>query len=81
MGLEMLIVTLLGTASITMILMFLPAAFELFHPKDSGPRLIQDNLDLITIVPIANIEDYQPQAAALPTKVSGLLYGIANLET
>ena len=77
MGLETLIVTLLGTAALTMALMFLPAAIELLHPKDAGPRLIEEGISLVTIMPITNIEEKQLTPIAL--KLSGL-FDIANLE-
>lgn len=80
MGLETLIVTLVGTAVVTMALMFLPAAVELIHPKDSGPRLIRDSMAVANIMPITNLEERQPFINPLTVKVSGLLYTIANLE-
>jgi hypothetical protein len=80
MGLETLIVTLIGTAVVTMTLVFLPATIELIHPKDSGPRLIHDGIELVTIIPLTNIEEQQPFINPLTVKISGLLYSIANLE-
>lgn len=81
MGLETLIATLIGTAALTMALMFLPAAIELLRPKDAGPRLIEDGIAVVTIMPITNIEERQPFVSPLNLKIPpGLLPAIANLE-
>ncbi len=60
MGIETLVVTLLGTALVTLALMFLPALIELRNPKDAGPRIISDIMPTISVVPIVNIEE-EPQ--------------------
>ena len=57
MGLELFTIALTGTAAITFLLMLLPAAIELAHPKDAGPRLISDNVVLVNVVPLTNIEE------------------------
>jgi hypothetical protein len=81
MGLETLIETLIGTALVTVTLVFLPATIELFHPKDSGPRLIDDSIDMVTIMPLTNIEERQPFINPLTGKTSESLHSITNLET
>jgi|YelNatPaOPRAMG01_1025707.scaffolds.fasta_scaffold45839_3 hypothetical protein len=56
MGLETFVITIFGTAFVTISLMFLPAVIELAHPKDAGPRLISDSMGVVDILPVVNIE-------------------------
>jgi hypothetical protein len=57
MGLETLLITIFGTATVMLSLMFLPAVLELSHPKDAGPRFIRDTASKISSLPLVDIED------------------------
>jgi hypothetical protein len=68
MGLETLLITILGTATVTLSLTLLPAVIELAHPKDAGPRFISDTASVKSSLPVVDIEgDYQFIKLALPT--------------
>ncbi len=70
----------MGTAAITLSLMLLPAAIELAHPKDAGPRLISDNIALVNVVPLTNIEE-EPNIDNISSHgLTGFINSIHNLE-
>jgi hypothetical protein len=64
--------------------MYLPAIIELRKPKDSGPRLINDNIAKIKIsaleIPIANIEEEQKFDDQLTIGIASFFFLIPNLE-
>jgi hypothetical protein len=76
--------TLTAIATITFLLMFLPAVIELKKPKDAGPRLINDNIAKIRIstlkIPITNIEEEQKFDSQSTINIASFLYLIPNLE-
>jgi hypothetical protein len=76
--------TLTAIATITFLLMFLPAIIELKKPKDAGPRLINDNIAKIRIstlkIPITNIEEEQKFDNQSTINIASFLYLIPNLE-
>ncbi len=78
-GLDVLIVTLLATASMTMLFLFLPALIELKKPKDKGPRVISetDGLRISFSLQIDTVED-EKNYVLLP--VSSLFFAIPNME-
>jgi hypothetical protein len=75
---------LTAIATITFLLMFLPAVIELKKPKDAGPRLINDNIAKIRIstlkIPITNIEEEQKFDSQSTINIASFLYLIPNLE-
>jgi hypothetical protein len=76
--------TLTAIATITFLLMFLPAIIELKKPKDAGPRLINDNIAKIRIstlkIPITNIEEEQKFDSQSTINIASFIYLIPNLE-
>ena len=76
--------TLTAIATITFLLMFLPAVIELKKPKDAGPRLINDNIAKIRIstlkIPITNIEEEQKFDSQSTINIASFIYLIPNLE-
>ena len=76
--------TLTAIATITFLLMFLPAIIELKKPKDAGPRLINDNIAKIRIstlkIPLTNIEEEQKFGSQSIINIASFLYLIPNLE-
>ncbi|MCX6643934.1 MAG: hypothetical protein NT043_01825 [Candidatus Bathyarchaeota archaeon] len=76
--------TLIAIATITFLLMFLPAIIELKKPKDAGPRLINDNIAKIRIstlkIPITNIEEEQKFDSQSTINIASFIYLIPNLE-
>ncbi len=76
--------TLTAIATITFLLMLLPAIIELKKPKDAGPRLINDNIAKIRIstlkIPITNIEEEQKFDSQSTINIASFLYLIPNLE-
>ena len=81
MGLEIVILTLLGTIASTCSLIFLPAAIELRHPKDAGPRFIRSELTWAYIVTIANMEEESPINLKLTKMFTGYFPAILSLES
>ena len=83
-SLNTLITTLIATATITILLMFLPAIIELKKPKDAGPRLITENFTKIGLnalkIPIINIEDDWKLDIQSTMKIASFLHVIPNLE-
>jgi hypothetical protein len=77
MGLETLMITIFGTATVTLSLMFLPAVLELSHPKDAGPRFIHDTASVIFPLPLVDIEDYYRFIIEFPLSQNSKL---SNLE-
>jgi hypothetical protein len=80
MGVEPLVAALMGTVAITLVLMFLPAGLELAHPKDPGPRLINDNVTPVSVVLLTNIEQAQYSDSNIPSCLASVLQYIPNLE-
>ena len=80
MGIEPLAVTLVVTVTITFVLMFLPAGLELTHPKDPGPRLINDIVTPVSIVSLTNIEQAQYGDSIIPYWLGTVLQSIPDLE-
>lgn len=78
------LVTLIAIITMTFLLMYLPAIIELRKPKDSGPRLINDNIAKIKIsaleIPIANIEEEQKFDDQLTISIASFFFPIPNLE-
>ena len=69
-----------GTAVITLSLILLPAAIEIAHPKDAGPRLISDNVTPVNVVPLTNIEEEPKIDDIFSNGLTGFLNSIRNLE-
>ena len=75
-------------AAIAMVftLLFLPAIIELKRPKDSGPRLITNDISKLMLISlhlhILNIEEEQLRAfdIQLATKIANFLRAIQNIE-
>ena len=61
-------------------MMFLPATLELMHPKDAGPRLINDSVVITRVVQLTNIEE-DHILGSFHCGLAGLLDFIPNLET
>lgn len=80
MGLELLGITIMGTEAITVSLMFLPAAMELVHPKDAGPRSINDSAVMMRVVSLTNIEE-EHIVDSFPHGIAVPLDFLANVET
>lgn len=60
--------------------MLLPAAIELTHPKDAGPRLISENIVVVNVVPLTNIEEELKIDDIFSNGLTGFLNSIRNLE-
>jgi hypothetical protein len=75
-----LLITLLGVSALTSSILFLPAAIELFHPKDAGPRLISKAMDLSCVAIIANMEEEHPVNGQLAKMFTGYFPAIPSLE-
>jgi hypothetical protein len=72
------IMLLVGTVSFILI-MFLPALFELKKPKDAGPRMISD-YSFSANLPIACLEEKEGLDQALVTKIIDVISVLPNLE-
>jgi hypothetical protein len=83
-SLNILIISLLATTTMTILLMFLPAIIELKKPKDAGPRLIIENFAKIGLstlkIQIINIEDDWKLDIQSTMKIASFLHVIPNLE-
>jgi hypothetical protein len=73
MGLVTLLLTMFGTAFVTLSLMFLPAVIELAYPKDAGPRLISDSMGVVNVLPVVNIEGSYRRDVGLSLQVLKML--------
>jgi hypothetical protein len=80
------IVTLLilGTP-IFILIMLLPILVELKKPKDSGPRMIMDNVSEVPIpfmrvIPLTNIEEEQKFDSALIQTLAKIIGALPSLE-
>jgi len=77
-------ILILGTTTLILI-MLLPALLELKKPKDAGPRMIMDNISEVQIqimrmIPIANIEDEQKFESALIQPLAKIIGVLPSLE-
>lgn len=80
MGIEVLAFAILGTAFVTLTIMFLPAMIELRNPQDAGPRLINGTVPPPSTAPIANLEEEHPYEGALAAGSLASLPAISSLE-
>ena len=80
-SMDSLILPLMGTAAITIVLLFLPALIELTRPKDAGPRLINGNLTKLSIMHIANMENECTFSVQPALKVASYLSIVLNMES
>ena len=81
----MFIMLILGV-SIFILIMLLPAFFELKMPKDAGPRVIMDNILLVQhqtrkITLMVNLEDGQKFDQTLAKKIADIISVLPNLES
>jgi hypothetical protein len=78
------LVTLMAMITVTFLLMYAPAIIELKKPKDSGSRLIHDNIAkmrMSTIAfPIQNIEEEQNFNDQSAISIASFFFLIPNLE-
>ena len=81
MAIEELLVTALGVAALTFLFLFIPAAIEVFHPKDAGPRFISDKMEVKRILLIVNLEEETRIDPKLTLKLTGFLNTIPSIET
>jgi hypothetical protein len=80
----MMFVTLASGVVVFILVMFLPALFELRNPKDSGPRkLLDESLDAVSQMKIASLERGEETLAdpALVKKVASVLSVLPDLES
>ena len=83
--LNSIITVLTLTAPLLIIIVFLPALVELKKPKDNGPRMIMENASefeavMITIIPLANIEENRKFDVALIRTLSRIIEVLPSLE-
>ncbi len=78
MGLESLLALIVGTAALTVVIMFLPAIIELRYPKDAGPRFISGCNEVTKFSRVVNIEECTNNPFFLPV---GFLDVLPSLET
>ena len=83
-SLNLLITTSIALASMTTLLMFIPAIIELKKPLDAGPRLIPDSSIQMRLsalkTALFNIEDELKFDSQLLGKIGNFLCFIPNLE-
>lgn len=83
-SLNTLIATLMATATMAILILFLPAVIELKRPLDAGPRLIRDNFAQILLsnlkIPIINVEEEWKLDRQLTAQVMGFFDFVPNLE-
>ena len=84
-NLILIIIILVGVAQTLILIMFLPALFELKKPKDAGPRAIVDSIPEVKmlamhIIPIANIEKDQKFDVPLIQTIAKIIEFLPRLE-
>jgi len=84
-NLTLIIIILVGVAPTLILIMFLPALFELKKPKDAGPRAIVDSIPEVKmlamhIIPIANIEKDQKFDVPLIQTIAKIIEFLPRLE-
>ena len=84
-NLILIIIILVGVAPTLILIMFLPALFELKKPKDAGPRAIVDSIPEVKmlamhIIPIANIEKDQKFDVPLIQTIAKIIEFLPRLE-
>jgi hypothetical protein len=80
----MMFVALASGVVVFVLVMFLPALFELKNPKDSGPRkIVDDALDAVSQMKIVSLErDEETQVdQALVKKMASVLSVLPDLES
>ena len=83
--LNSIITVLTLTAPLLIIIVFLPALVELKKPKDNGPRMIMENASeleavMITIIPLANIEENHKFDVSLIRTLSRIIEVLPSVE-
>jgi hypothetical protein len=80
MGIDVLLASVIGTAAVTLSLMFLPAVIELSRPKDAGPRFIPGSIAIVRIAAITNLDEETHLETPLATQLFNFLRAIPSLE-
>ena len=84
-NLTLIIIILVGVAPTLILIMFLPALFELKKPKDAGPRAIVGSIPEVKmlamhVIPIANIEKDQKFDVPLIQTIAKIIEFLPRLE-
>ena len=84
-NLTLIIIILIGVTPALVLIMFLPALFELKKPRDAGPRAIVDSIPEVKmlamhVIPIANIEKEQKFDVSLIQTIAKIIGSLPSLE-
>jgi hypothetical protein len=84
-NLTLIIIILIGATPTLILIMFLPALFELKKPRDAGPRAIVDSIPEVKmlamqVIPIANIEKEQKFDVSLIQTIAKIIGSLPSLE-
>jgi len=85
LNLTLIIIILVGATPTLILIMFLPALFELKKPKDAGPRMILNSIPEVKmlamhVIPIANIEKEQKFDVSLIQTIVKIIEFLPRLE-
>jgi hypothetical protein len=84
-NLTLIIIILIGVTPALILIMFLPALFELKKPRDAGPREIVDSIPEVKmlamqVIPIANMEKEQKFDVSLIQTIAKIIGSLPSLE-
>ncbi len=84
-NLTLIIIILIGATPTLILVMFLPALFELKRPRDAGPREIVDSIPEVKmlamqVIPIANMEKEQKFDVSLIQTIAKIIGSLPSLE-
>jgi len=84
-NLTLIIIILIGAIPTLILIMFLPALFEIKKPRDAGPRIILSSIPEVKmlathVIPIANIEKEQKFDVPLIQTIAKIIEFLPKLE-